>query len=221
MSWQLCSLSPTRTSLVARLGTQLNLAANSMSRVPVIAKEVAHYLLLEDTSMQGSGTCKPLDSGAGLMTAHLGFPAKATPCTSCLPLSVSRRQCSVLGSLHGSSHLGDVFGALSSASVGLPVQLDLLLLEVSPILLVHEHQVEVVLHAELVVDQLVGGRQVVGRQKQPASKPGPDISAFIISIGPCTPGTILSRASRMSSAVLSVTGPAVTRYSAVQCMIHS
>ena len=68
-------------------------------------------------------------------------------------------------------YLGNVFGALSSAGVRLPVQLDLLLLELSELLLVHQHQVQVVLHAELVVHQLVRGRQVVGRQEQPTGKP--------------------------------------------------
>jgi len=44
---------------------------------------------------------------------------------------------------------------------------DLLLLEVAPVLLVDQHQVEVVLDAELVVHRLVRGRQVVRRQEQP------------------------------------------------------
>ena len=42
---------------------------------------------------------------------------------------------------------------------------DFLLLEVSPILLVHEHKVQVVAHAELVVDITVRGREVVGAQE--------------------------------------------------------
>lgn len=67
------------------------------------------------------------------------------------------------------AHLGDVFGRLSCACVSLPVQLDLLLLKIAAVLLIHQHQVQVVLHAELVMHQLVCGRQVVGGQEQPAA----------------------------------------------------
>ena len=41
-----------------------------------------------------------------------------------------------------------------------------LLLEVSPLFLVHQHQVEVVAHAELLVDVTHGRVQVVARQEQ-------------------------------------------------------
>jgi hypothetical protein len=44
-----------------------------------------------------------------------------------------------------------------------------LLLEIAPVLLIHQHQVEVVFDAVLVVHQLVRGSQVVGRQEQPAA----------------------------------------------------
>mmetsp|Transcript_13364 Transcript_13364/g.56509 ORF Transcript_13364/g.56509 Transcript_13364/m.56509 type:complete len:371 (+) Transcript_13364:1152-2264(+) len=47
------------------------------------------------------------------------------------------------------------------------IERDLLLLEVPPVLLVHQHQVEVVLDAEPVAHVLVRGRQVVRRQEQP------------------------------------------------------
>lgn len=52
----------------------------------------------------------------------------------------------------------------------LPVHRDLLLLEVPPVLLVHEHEVQEVLDAELVVDVAVGRRQVVRAQEQPHLK---------------------------------------------------
>ena len=42
-----------------------------------------------------------------------------------------------------------------------------LLLEVTPLLLVNEHQVEVVAHRELLVDVPPGRRQLVTAQKQP------------------------------------------------------
>ena len=47
-------------------------------------------------------------------------------------------------------------------------QLDLLLLEIAAVLLVDQHQVEVVLDAELVVHKLIRRRQVVRGQEQPA-----------------------------------------------------
>mmetsp|Transcript_9119 Transcript_9119/g.35591 ORF Transcript_9119/g.35591 Transcript_9119/m.35591 type:complete len:366 (+) Transcript_9119:1141-2238(+) len=58
-----------------------------------------------------------------------------------------------------------LFGALTSQLVA--IERDLLLLEIPPVLLVHQHQVEVVLDAEPVAHVLVRGRQVVRRQEQP------------------------------------------------------
>ena len=58
--------------------------------------------------------------------------------------------------------------AAGLAGIGGSVQLDFLLFEVAPVLLVDQHQVQEVLHAELVVHCLVGGRKVVGGQEQPA-----------------------------------------------------
>ena len=51
--------------------------------------------------------------------------------------------------------------------VGLAPQHDLLLLEVASLLLVHEHQVQVVLARELLLDVAHRRRQVVGAQEQP------------------------------------------------------
>mmetsp|Transcript_1081 Transcript_1081/g.2535 ORF Transcript_1081/g.2535 Transcript_1081/m.2535 type:complete len:252 (+) Transcript_1081:258-1013(+) len=51
--------------------------------------------------------------------------------------------------------------------LGFSEQLDLLLLEVPPLLLVHQHQVQEVPHAELVVDVLVGWGELVRRKEQP------------------------------------------------------
>lgn len=67
----------------------------------------------------------------------------------------------------------DKGGCSSMGSIGLagirgPVELNLLLLEVSSVLLIHQHQVQEVLDAELVVHRLVGGGEVVGGQEQPA-----------------------------------------------------
>lgn len=190
-----------------------------MSRVPVIAEEVTALLLLRDMAMRDSGPRKPLDmvhaawqraaSGLSKLMLHLAPVAPAYKSHA-----NSAWHCWM-------SHLGDVFGALSSAGVRLPVQLDLLLLEVSPVLLIHEHQIEVVLHAELVVDQLVGGRQVVGRQEQPASEAGPNISAFMSALSLAQQATEALSTSRMPSAVLAVTGPAAMLYRTMQCKGHS
>lgn len=49
-----------------------------------------------------------------------------------------------------------------------PVQLDLLLLEISPVFFIDKDQVQHVFHAEPVADILVGGCQVIGGQEQPA-----------------------------------------------------
>ena len=63
--------------------------------------------------------------------------------------------------------------AISLAGIRRSVELDFLLLEVAAVLLIHQHQVEEVLDAELVVHQLVGGREVIWRQKQPACRRNP------------------------------------------------
>mmetsp|Transcript_20229 Transcript_20229/g.50586 ORF Transcript_20229/g.50586 Transcript_20229/m.50586 type:complete len:303 (-) Transcript_20229:133-1041(-) len=56
---------------------------------------------------------------------------------------------------------------LSHSLHSVPEQVDLLLLEVPPVLLIHQHQVKVVFHTEPVGHVFVGGREVVGRQEQP------------------------------------------------------
>ena len=47
------------------------------------------------------------------------------------------------------------------------IQCDFLLFEVAPVFFINKHQVEIVLHAELVVHILVCGCQVIWRQEKP------------------------------------------------------
>eukprot|EP00968_Pinguiococcus_pyrenoidosus_P025909 scaffold7037_cov311-Pinguiococcus_pyrenoidosus.AAC.3 len=59
--------------------------------------------------------------------------------------------------------LSFLFGGLCAVHVP-PPDVDLLLLEIPPVLFVHEHEVDVVLDAKLVVHASEGGREVQGRQ---------------------------------------------------------
>ena len=65
------------------------------------------------------------------------------------------------------------WGSGARRGVAQSKQRNLLLFKVAAVLLVYQHQVEVILDAELVVHRLVCRRQVVRRQEQPeAAKRG-------------------------------------------------
>lgn len=71
----------------------------------------------------------------------------------------------------GSSSRRRCDGSSSGVVFDKTVQLYLLLLKVPPVFFVHQNQVQKILDAELVVDVLVGGRQVVRRQENPVYSP--------------------------------------------------